>query len=339
MLGWMALGRASAVAFGLLGLAACRYGIYDGSYDGDGGVISGGDGTVTVVEPGRDTQVVSVDQNFSLHIPTGALTVTTRITIKRRDQLGGTNVSSPVYDVAMESGGFASPVTAQLRLTSGAPVGRPEDQVQLGRQMGSGTQPLPIGGKNGNVYYGLTRDVGAFMLVGVNAQQTSIMSGCVASCCGGGGGMRVTTAPNPSCQCLSGALPSVYQCLEHCNLESDVAACTASAAQVQCGPSTCDAPMKCCLDGGQHCLGNTADCRGTVLECDGIADCPQGQVCCLSGKLAHCSTTCDPAHQLCRPGSSSNPGAAPQECGSCGSPGAGCPFNTCGRAPLPDVCP
>jgi hypothetical protein len=83
-------------------------------------------------------------------------------------------------------------------------------------------------------------------------------------------------------------------------------------AGVRCGTSTCEPAMAfCCLSSSNpRCLMSTVTCtlQSDRLNCDDAADCPLGQVCCVTegtsgnGAAAVCTTSCvAPRQILCDP--------------------------------------
>jgi hypothetical protein len=95
---------------------------------------------------------------------------------------------------------------------------------------------------------------------------------------------------------------------------TDARADSSGKAGVRCGTTTCDPTMTfCCLTSGNNrCLTSTATCslQSDRLNCDDTADCPLGQVCCVTqgmsgnGAAAVCTatTSCSaPRQMLCDP--------------------------------------
>ena len=85
-------------------------------------------------------------------------------------------------------------------------------------------------------------------------------------------------------------------------------------ASIRCGATTCDPALAfCCLTSGNNrCLMSTVTCtlQSDRLNCDDTADCPVGQVCCVTegmsgnGAAAVCTaaTSCTaPRQMLCDP--------------------------------------
>ena len=83
-------------------------------------------------------------------------------------------------------------------------------------------------------------------------------------------------------------------------------------AGVRCGATTCEPAMGfCCLSSNNpRCLMSTVTCtlQSDRLNCDDAADCPLGQVCCVTegmsgnGAAAVCTTSCvAPRQILCDP--------------------------------------
>lgn len=137
----------------------------------------------------------------------------------------------------------------------------------------------------------------------------------------------VTCASSQVCCIVTAPGTNTFQCVAAASCANPIGTSSGSTSSssgsggpgtgsIACGTVTCTAPNVCCTGGGggagNACRTQTAcDASGNdVYTCSGSANCPNGQVCCVSfgaspggGDLAQCAATCGArrTQQVCQP--------------------------------------